>query len=50
MRGARCGRWDEGAVAEERIAEGCRVKLTVEELARAVGSRIRDAHRDEDLA
>ncbi|MDF6020943.1 hypothetical protein [Streptomyces sp. JH34] len=22
--GARCGRWDEGAVVEERIAEGCR--------------------------
>lgn len=48
--GARCGRWDEGAVVEERIAEGCRVELTVEELARAVGSRIGDAHRDEDLA
>ncbi|MGY5034822.1 hypothetical protein ACWC9U_29025 [Streptomyces sp. 900116325] len=48
--GARCGRWDEGAVVEERIAEGRRVELTVEELARAVGSRIGDAHRDEDLA
>ncbi|MFG2406130.1 hypothetical protein ACGFR8_17675 [Streptomyces brevispora] len=46
----RDGWWDEGAVVEERIAQGHRVELTVEELARAVGSRIGDAHRDEDLA
>ncbi|MFJ7946845.1 hypothetical protein ACIQ6K_24800 [Streptomyces sp. NPDC096354] len=49
--GTQCdGCWDEGAVVAERIAEGRRVELTVEELTRAVGSRIRDAHRDEDLA
>ncbi|MER5972260.1 hypothetical protein ABT112_21390 [Streptomyces sp. NPDC002055] len=44
------GRRDEDAVVEDRIAEGRRVELTVEELARAVDSRIGDAHRDEDLA
>ncbi|MFI5738923.1 hypothetical protein ACIA9I_11150 [Streptomyces anulatus] len=49
--GTQCdGWWGEGAVVEERGAEGHRVELTVEELARAVGSRIGDAHRDEDLA
>lgn len=32
------------------LAEGCRVELTVGELARVVGSRIGNAHRDEDLA
>lgn len=49
--GTRCdGWWGEGAVVEERVAEGCRVELTVEELARAVGSRIGEADRDEDLA
>ncbi|MCX5314750.1 hypothetical protein [Streptomyces sp. NBC_00154] len=44
------GRGDEGAVVEDRIADGRRVALTLEELARAVGSRIGDAHRYEDLA
>ncbi|MEU3227964.1 hypothetical protein ABZ695_33005 [Streptomyces sp. NPDC006976] len=49
--GTQCdGWWGKGAVVEERVAEGHRVELTVEELARAVGSRIGDAHRDEDLA
>ncbi|GAA2314865.1 hypothetical protein Scani_48670 [Streptomyces caniferus] len=49
--GTQCdGRRDEDAVVEDRIAEGCRVELTVEELARVVDSRIADAHRDEDLA
>ncbi|MEK8142340.1 hypothetical protein NKH18_07090 [Streptomyces sp. M10(2022)] len=49
--GTQCdGWWGEGAVVEERVAEGCRVELTVEELARAVGSRIAEADRDEDLA
>ncbi|MGW0564641.1 hypothetical protein ACWDZ4_29545 [Streptomyces sp. NPDC003016] len=43
------GRRDEGAVVEDRIADGRRVELTLEDLARAVGSRIGDAHRDEDL-
>lgn len=43
-------RRDEGAVVEYRIADGRRVELTLEELARAVGSHIGDAHRDEDRA
>ncbi|MFG2676392.1 hypothetical protein [Streptomyces sp. NPDC048445] len=42
------GRRDEDAVVEDRIADGRRVELTLEDLARAVGSRIGDAHRDED--
>ncbi|MGW7019987.1 hypothetical protein ACWGGS_11645 [Streptomyces decoyicus] len=44
------GRRDEDAVVEDRIAEGRRVQLTVEELARAVDSRIAGANRDDDLA
>ena len=36
------------AVHERRIADGPRVVRTVEELARAVGSRLGDAHRDEE--
>ncbi|WP_405988391.1 hypothetical protein [Streptomyces sp. NBC_00986] len=43
-------RRDEDAVVENRIADGRHVELTWEELARAVGSRLRDAHRDEDGA
>ena len=43
------GHRDDGAVVEDRIADGRRVELTPEELARVVGSRIEDAHRDEDL-
>ncbi|WP_406341384.1 hypothetical protein [Streptomyces sp. NBC_01578] len=49
--GAQPGRWpDEERVVERRIADGRRVELTLEELARAVGPRTEDAHRDEDLA
>ncbi|MEU7510674.1 hypothetical protein H4W23_35275 [Streptomyces gardneri] len=49
--GAHSGRWpDEDAVVQQRVAEGWYVELTVEELARAVGARAEDAHRDEDLA
>lgn len=49
--GTQCDRRrDEDAVVEDRIAEGRRIELTVEELARAVDSRIADAHRDDDLA
>ncbi|MCZ1008402.1 hypothetical protein [Streptomyces lydicus] len=44
------GRRDQDAVVEDRVADGRRVELTVEELARAVNSRIGGAHRDEDLA
>ncbi|WP_217231426.1 hypothetical protein [Streptomyces anulatus] len=51
-------RRDDGEVVLDRSAEGRRVELTVEELARAVGSGIwmrtvgesLPAHRDEDLA
>ncbi|MET7678994.1 hypothetical protein [Streptomyces sp. NPDC005423] len=39
---------DGEAVVERRIADERRVELTVEELARAVGSRFGEAHRDED--
>jgi hypothetical protein len=39
---------DGEAVVEGRIADGRCVELTVEELARAVGSRFGEAHRDED--
>jgi hypothetical protein len=44
------GQRDEGAVVEDRIADGRRVELTVDALARAVGRPIEDAHRDEDGA
>ncbi|RSS46246.1 hypothetical protein [Streptomyces sp. WAC08241] len=49
--GAQPDRWPgEETVVERRVADGGRVELTVEELARAVGPRTGDAHRDEDLA
>lgn len=35
-------------VEARRAAEGRRVEMTVEELARAVGARFGDVHRDED--
>lgn len=38
----------EDAVVEHRIADGRRVEMTVDELARVVGSRIGDARHDED--
>ncbi|MFG2504630.1 hypothetical protein ACGFOW_03915 [Streptomyces rubiginosohelvolus] len=49
-------RWDDGEVVPDRSADGHPVELTVEELARAVGSSIwmrtagqsDPAHRDED--
>ncbi|WP_330457403.1 hypothetical protein OIB37_11135 [Streptomyces sp. NBC_00820] len=40
--------WDEGPGVEDRIADGRRIELTVEELARLVDSRIGDAHRGDD--
>ncbi|WEV29125.1 hypothetical protein OYE22_31020 [Streptomyces sp. 71268] len=43
------GRRDEDAMMEGRVAEGRCVELTLEDLARAVGSRIGEAHRDEGL-
>ncbi|MFD8916045.1 hypothetical protein [Streptomyces sp. NPDC059575] len=49
--GAQPDRWpDEETVVEHRAAEGQRVELTLEELARAVGARTEGPHRDEDLA
>lgn len=49
--GAQPDRWpDEDTVVEHRGAEGQRVELTVEELARTVGARTEDAHRYEDPA
>ncbi|MEU2250951.1 hypothetical protein [Streptomyces sp. NPDC019224] len=49
--GAQPDRWlEEETVVERRSTDGRRVELTLEELARAVGPRREDAHRDEDLA
>ncbi|NBE56025.1 hypothetical protein [Streptomyces boluensis] len=49
--GAQPSRWlDEETVVGHRAAEGRRVELTVEELARAVGTCIEDAQHGEDLA
>ncbi|MGV9427992.1 hypothetical protein ACWDO7_27340 [Streptomyces sp. NPDC003656] len=49
--GAQPDRWtDEETVVEQRVEEGQRVELTLEELARAVGARTEDALRGEDLA
>ncbi|MEW5626528.1 hypothetical protein AB1388_08160 [Streptomyces hydrogenans] len=49
--GAQSDRWpDEETAVEHRVVDGRRVELTVEELARAVGVRTEETHRDEDLA
>ncbi|MFD9403073.1 hypothetical protein ACFWA4_30160 [Streptomyces sp. NPDC060011] len=42
------GQRDREVVVERRVADGRRVELTLEELARAVSSRFGDAHRHED--
>ncbi|OCC11523.1 hypothetical protein [Streptomyces sp. PTY087I2] len=48
--GAQPDRWPhEETVVERRVVEGRRVEMTVEELARAVGPRTEEAHRDKDL-
>ena len=44
------GHVHEVAVVERRIADGRRVELTLEELARAVGARPPESHRDGDPA
>ncbi|MFJ2158131.1 hypothetical protein [Streptomyces sp. NPDC087856] len=44
-----CERPHESGELEHRAADGRCVELTLEELARAVGCRIEDVHRDEDL-
>ncbi|MGC4998492.1 hypothetical protein [Streptomyces sp. DT195] len=47
--GAQPDRWpEEETVVERRVTEDRCVELTLEELARAVGPRTEDAHRDED--
>ncbi|WP_371659529.1 hypothetical protein [Streptomyces sp. NBC_00280] len=46
--GAQAESQRDGEAVERRIVDGRRVELTLEELARAVGSRFGDAHRDED--
>ena len=47
--GTQAGRQRDGkAVVERRIADGRSVVLTLAELARAMGSRFEEAHRDED--
>ncbi|MHC5907821.1 hypothetical protein ACVNF4_28610 [Streptomyces sp. S6] len=48
--GARAGGRREERVVEERVADGRRVELTLEELARAVDSGVWDGHRGEDRA
>ncbi|MEU0447545.1 hypothetical protein [Streptomyces tendae] len=44
--GAQPDRGSDDELAERRIAEGRRVELTMDELARVVGLRAEDAHRD----
>ncbi|MFJ4007349.1 hypothetical protein ACIPWL_28380 [Streptomyces sp. NPDC090023] len=49
--GAQPDRWPaEEAVVERRVAEGRCVEMTLEELARVVGSRTEGAHHDDDPA
>lgn len=45
---AQADRWPGDEMVERRVAEGRRVELTMEELARAVGPRAEDGHRDEN--
>lgn len=44
------GPWDDDTFVEDRIADGRRVELTVEELAHVVGTGFQDAHHEEDSA
>ncbi|MFE3519409.1 hypothetical protein [Streptomyces sp. NPDC059166] len=44
--GAQPDRWPDQETVERRVAGGRRVELTVEELARAVGPRAEEGHRD----
>ncbi|MFJ3090137.1 hypothetical protein [Streptomyces sp. NPDC086838] len=44
--GVQPDRWPDEETVERRVAEGRRVELTVEELARAVGSQAEEGHRD----
>ncbi|MEV3928608.1 hypothetical protein [Streptomyces sp. NPDC049944] len=45
--GVQPDRWpEEETVVERRATDGRRIELTLEDLARAVGPRTEDAHRD----
>lgn len=46
--GAQPDHWPDEETVEHRVAEGRRVELTMEELARAVGPRAEGDHRDEN--
>ncbi|MFD4344046.1 hypothetical protein ACFWQ6_04015 [Streptomyces coelicoflavus] len=46
--GAQPDQWADEETAECRAAEGRRLELTMEELARAVGLRAEEGHRDEN--
>lgn len=46
--GAQPDQWPDEETVEHRVAEGRRVELTMEELARAVGPRAEGDHRDEN--
>lgn len=46
--GAQPDQWPDEETVELRGAEGRRVELTMEELARAVGLRAEEGHRDEN--
>ncbi|MEU3001345.1 hypothetical protein ABZ684_27910 [Streptomyces sp. NPDC006995] len=46
--GAQPDRWPDEETVERRVAEGRRVELTMEELARAVGPQAEEGHRDEN--
>ncbi|MEU1499608.1 hypothetical protein [Streptomyces sp. NPDC005732] len=45
--GAQPDQWPDEETVKHRVAEGRRVELTMEELARAVGPRAEEDHRDE---
>ncbi|MFE9011798.1 hypothetical protein [Streptomyces cyaneofuscatus] len=46
--GAQPEQWPDEETVERRGAEGRRVELTMEEMARAVDSRAEEGHRDEN--
>nr|WP_202518053.1 hypothetical protein [Streptomyces sp. SID685] len=46
--GAQSDQWPDEETVECRVAEGRRVELTMEELARAVGLRAEGGHRAEN--
>ncbi|MFE2207258.1 hypothetical protein [Streptomyces rubiginosohelvolus] len=46
--GAQPDQWQDAETVKRRVAEGRRVELTMEELARAVGLRAEEGHGDEN--